>query len=527
MAGDSLSTGRPSLQRRLAAFLAERHPFAVEPVISLLAGTLRVRGGSPEQTSRSLERLRLRATKRIREELVLQAPPNTPETTPGVAAGTRLRQAVESVVDEIDGFLRREAIAASLTAHERRELLHGMILTRATDNRLKAFFLGGEVRYGKAGFQGKGFRSLGQEAIYAVPLRLRRGESFRGDDGDWKGDVVAPLIRDVGVALAMHPEAETVRMVLNAQMGKAGPPTQGKDLHIGDLSRGILPATAPLSIPAMTAAGMAMGFARRGEDRVAVCFIGEGGSSLGEWHEAVNLSAASRLPIVFCVQNNQTALSTPVRDQSAVRVFADKAAGYGIPGLTLDGTDPEAIAAAFAWAAERARAGAGPTLIELVSMRMCGHAHHDDMLYLGRESQPSWDYPRPTEQGYVDRDAWDFWSGRDPIPRYAARLREEGLIGSGELERLIRQAEELVAQQAREVIDAPWPDPSGAGAGVLADEGTVPPLRPRGSDLPGSGDARCGRRPACGRPRLRLRPGRGWHLWQRLLAAAPPAPRLC
>jgi pyruvate/2-oxoglutarate/acetoin dehydrogenase E1 component len=153
-----------------------------------------------------------------------------------------------------------------------------------------------------------------------------------------------------------------------------------------------------------------------------------------------------------------------------VRVFADKAAGYGIPGLTLDGTDPEAIAAAFAWAAERARAGSGPTLIELVSMRMCGHAHHDDMLYLGREPQPSWDYPRPAEQGYVDRGAWEFWSGRDPIPAYAARLREAGLIGSGDLEQFIRQADGLVAQQARQVIDAPWPDPSGAGAGVLAGE---------------------------------------------------------
>ena len=74
---------------------------------------------------------------------------------------------------------------------------------------------------------------------------------------------------------------------------------------------------------------------------------GEGGSSLGEWHEAINLCAARRLPAIFCVQNNQTALSTPVPEQSSVRVFADKAAGYGIPGITLDGTDPEAIAAAF------------------------------------------------------------------------------------------------------------------------------------------------------------------------------------
>ena len=143
-------------------------------------------------------------------------------------------------------------------------------------------------------------------------------------------------------------------------MGKAGPPMYGKDLHMGDFEYGILPAAAPLSIGSLTISGMAMAFWREGSGRVALSFIGEGGSSLGEWHEAINLCAARKLPAVFCVQNNQTALSTPVRDQSAVRVFADKAAGYGIPGITIDGTDPDEIAAAFAWAVERARGGDGP-----------------------------------------------------------------------------------------------------------------------------------------------------------------------
>src|SRR4030095_11468886 len=119
----------------------------------------------------------------------------------------------------------------------------------------------------------------------------------------------------------------------------------------------------PLACGALTVAGFAMAFGRERSGRVALSFIGEGGSSLGEWHEAINLCAARRLPAIFCVQNNQTALSTPVRDQSAVRVFADKAAGYGIPGITIDGTDPDEIAAAFAWAAERARAGEGPALV--------------------------------------------------------------------------------------------------------------------------------------------------------------------
>jgi 2-oxoisovalerate dehydrogenase E1 component len=374
-------------------------------------------------------------------------------------------------------------------------MLRGMILTRATDNRLKAFFTGGEVRFGETSFQGKGFRSLGQEAIYAGAIRLKRGPDFRAPDGTWRGDVVAPLIRDLGAALAMRPEPETIRMVLNAQMGKAGPPMEGKDFHIGDLSWGILPASAPLSISTMTIAGMAMAFSMRGGDpRVAVSFIGEGGTSLGEWHEAINLCAARRLPAIFCVQNNQTALSTPVSEQSAVRVFADKAAGYGVPGITVDGTDPEAIAAAFTWAADRARAGWGPTLLELVAMRMCGHAHHDDMLYVGRDPQPSWDYPQLTPQGYADPEAWAFWSDRDPIRTYAARLQADGIVTADEVEQWKVDAEELVEREAGAVIEAPWPQPARAREGVYTLElGTAeprtltvedaPPFDPKGQTL--------------------------------------------
>lgn len=241
---------------------------------------------------------------------------------------------------------------------------------------------------------------------------------------------------------------------------------------MGDLQRGILPTAAPLSISALTSAGLAFAFAREprseGGPRVAVTFIGEGGTSLGEWHEAINACAARRLPAIFCVEDNGTALSTPVREQSAVRVFADKAAGYGVPGITLDGTDPEAIAAAFAWAAERARAGLGPALIELVCLRMCGHAHHDDMLYLGRDPHPSWTYPELRDGGYADPDAYRRWAEKDPIRTYARHLEEEGVVAPGDLERWQEEVEELVEREARAVIDAPWPDPAQAGAGVYA-----------------------------------------------------------
>jgi 2-oxoisovalerate dehydrogenase E1 component len=456
------------LASRFGAFVAERYPFALGDAVEAFEA---VTGGREPLGEAAIDGVRSplhhELTRRFRARPV---PSGFPEATPGTSVRTRLDQAATEWLDACDGFLRRAAIEASLTPDERREILSGMLLTRATDNRLKAFFASGEVRYRNTPFQGKGFRSLGQEAIYAAALRLRRGDAYQGADGTWTGDVIGPVIRDLGVALAMRPEPATVRMVLNAQMGKAGAPFGGKDLHIGGFEWGIVPPAAPLTTAALTLAGMAMAFWRDGSGRVAVSFIGEGGSSLGEWHEAINLCAARRLPAVFCVENNQTALSTRVSDQTAARVFADKAIGYGIPGITIDGTDPVAIAAAFGWAVERARSGLGPALIEVVAMRMCGHAHHDDMLYLGRDPVLSWDYPPVADHGYVDREQYTFWAARDPISTYAARLEHDGIIATGDLEQLKRDAAAVVEREARAVIEAPWPDPSQAGRDVFAND---------------------------------------------------------
>jgi 2-oxoisovalerate dehydrogenase E1 component len=461
------------LASRFGAFVAERTPFALDLALDALAAALGAdrRSTSIEDphTAAGIDALRPAVAREIRRRAA-PPPPDLGDPSPGVSAGDRLGQALDALVEECDGFLAREAIARSLSADERREILRGMALTRAVDNRLKSFFTGSQVRYEGAPFQGKGFRSLGQEAIYAAGIRLRRGQAWRGDDGAWRGDVVAPVIRDLGVALAMRPSPATVRMTLSAQMAKAGPPMEGKDLHIGDFQWGILPATAPLSIGAMSIAGLALAFQREGSGRVALSFIGEGGSSLGEWHEAINLCAARRLPAVFCIENNQTALSTPVPEQSAVRTFADKAIGYGAPGVTIDGVDPDAVAAAFAWAVERARAGLGPSLIELVCMRMCGHAHHDDMLYLGRDPQPGWSYPKPTGEGYVNAELYAWWAARDPIALYAARLEAEGVIAPGDFVAIKAEVETIVEQEAQAVIEAAWPEPQSAAIGVHAGE---------------------------------------------------------
>lgn len=472
----SLASGNQpyGLIGRFLTFVAERHPFALHLAREAFEVAISKPSVSNFRNQGGLDAVRFSLRKELLKRTRGLDLPERFETSPGVPASQRLELARQLLIDDCDGFLHREIVVASLTADERREILGGMLLTRAADNRLKAFFLGGEVRHGNRSFQGKGFRSLGQEAVYAACLRLRRGEQYRGADGRWRGDVVAPLIRDAGAALAMHPEAEGVRRILNAQMGKAGPPMDGRDLHIGDFERGILPATAPLSISALTISGIAFAMALEGEGRVAVTFIGEGGTSLGEWHEAINVCAARRLPAIFCIENNQTALGTPVSEQSAVRAFADKAVGYGMPGVTVDGTDPEAIAGAFTWAADRAREGLGPTLIELVCLRMCGHAHHDDMLYLGRETPPSWDYAPLDPNGYADRDAYRFWSQRDPIKLYAERLVSQGVIAADALEAWQTEAEQMVEGEARKVIEAPWPDPASVGRRLY---GTGEPVR--------------------------------------------------
>src|SRR6267378_2739208 len=472
------------LASRFGAFVTEQHPFALADALDAFEAAT---GGRDVRDEAAIEALRPALHRELTRRLQTRPiPEGLPDTTPRTSASARMELAYGELLDACDGFLRRAAIEASLTREERLEILRGMVLTRATDNRLKALFLGGDVRCGATTIQGKGFRSLGQEAIYGAAMRLRRGPKYRGDGSakastdagpnglagrsSWHGDVIGPMIRDLGITLAMRPEPATVRMVMNSQIAKAGPPTDGKDFGYGDLEWGILLPASPLTIATLTLAGMAMAFWREGSGRVAVSFIGEGGSSLGEWHEAINLCAARRLPAIFCLENNQTALSTPIAEQSAVRVFADKAIGYGIPGVTVDGTDPDQIFAAFTWAAERARAGEGPTLIETVSMRMCGHAHHDDMLYLGKDPQASWDYAALTEQGYANRESYEYWAARDHILLYTSRLEAAGIIEPGDVERFKREAEAAVEEQARAVVDAPWPDGAQAGVGVFANE---------------------------------------------------------
>src|SRR5213593_742831 len=212
------------LASRFGAFVAERHPFALADALDAFEAAA---GGREPRDEAAIEALRAAVVRELTKRLAARPiPDGLPETSPRTSAAARLQQAHATLVDECDGFLRRAAIASSLTREERIEILRGMILTRATDNRLKAFFLRGEVRFGATAFQGKGFRSLGQEAIYGAGMRLRRGEKYHDRSAKagaerWQGDVIGPMIRDLGATFAMRSDGATVRMILNSQMSKS------------------------------------------------------------------------------------------------------------------------------------------------------------------------------------------------------------------------------------------------------------------------------------------------------------------
>src|SRR6185295_12732716 len=232
----------------------------------------------------------------------------------------------------------------------------------------------------------------------------------------------------------------------------------GRDLHVGALWKGVLPPTAPLIIGTQTLVGLAYAAKLRKEDRVFVSLLGEGGSSLGEWHEAINFAAVQRLSMVFVIENNHWALGTHWTEQTAAPRFALKGAGYGMPAATIFGNDPDEVAAAGVWAAERARSGKGPALLELVSYRRSGHAHHDDDRFHGAGSI----------KGYEGSDEAALWEAADPIALYEARLKEEGLLDAKKLAEVRIPVAKRVAEASKAAASAPWPDPAGLEERVFA-----------------------------------------------------------
>jgi TPP-dependent pyruvate/acetoin dehydrogenase alpha subunit len=324
---------------------------------------------------------------------------------------------------------------ARLSSSDRESLLRHMLLMRLSEERTLKLYKQGKI-------PGSFYDGRGQEAISVGAAFALAPE-----------DRACILHRDLG---AHFVRGLTPDRYMANYMGRSGGPTGGKDgnMHFGDRRLGCVGMVSMLPDMALVAAGMALAFKLRGEPRVAMTFFGEGSTANGVWHEAMNLAGVQELPVVFVLENNGFAYSTPNELEFAVDPV-ERAPGYGFGGVSVDGNDVEAVHAAAAEAVDRARAGGGPALIECRTMRMHGHGAHDDM-------------------SYVPEGLLEDWQRRDPIDRYAERLISDHGLAPERIDELRGEVAAEVERCARRALDSPLPDPAEATRGVFAER--VEPL---------------------------------------------------
>jgi TPP-dependent pyruvate/acetoin dehydrogenase alpha subunit len=312
-----------------------------------------------------------------------------------------------------------------LTDDDRRGLLRDMLLMRVVEERGLGLYKQGKV-------PGSFYDGRGQEAI-----SVGATWALAADD-----PVCSPLIRDLGAHLV---KGTDLTEIFRHYMGRENEVSRGREgnVHFGDRRRSVVGMVSMLPDMMVVAVGLAMAFQMRGEARCALTFFGDGATSRGDWHEAMNWAGLDRLPVVFVLENNQMAYSTPTDRQYAVNPV-ERAAGYGIEAVTIDGNDVEAVFAATHDARARALAGEGPTLIEAQTMRMHGHGAHDDARYVPQELVAD-------------------WAGRDPVDRYLARLDAAGIDTAA----VRAEVDATVEQAIAEALTAPMPDPASATEGVF------------------------------------------------------------
>ncbi|MBB4665033.1 thiamine pyrophosphate-dependent dehydrogenase E1 component subunit alpha [Conexibacter arvalis] len=320
-------------------------------------------------------------------------------------------------------------VPGHLTRADRTELLRAMLSMRLIEERAMSLYRQGRV-------PGSFYDGFGQEAVSAGAAFAMAAE-----------DRLCILHRDLAAHVVRGVEPARI---LAQYMGRATGVTRGRDgnVHFGDKDRGCVGMVSMLPDMMLVATGMAMAFKLRGEARAALTFFGDGSTSRGDFHEALNWAAVQRLPVIFVLENNQYAYSTPTALQYAVPPI-ERAGAYGMPGETVDGNDVEAMFEAVRVARERAVAGGGPTLIEAQTMRMHGHAAHDDMRYV------------PAEQLAA-------WRERDPIDLQERRLK--ALEEPVDVAALRAEVQAEVDAATETALAAPMPDPATARDGVFAEE---------------------------------------------------------
>jgi 2-oxoisovalerate dehydrogenase E1 component alpha subunit len=258
--------------------------------------------------------------------------------------------------------------------------------------------------------------------------------------------------RDIGVALTI---GMTPTDLLKAHLGRADSiESGGRNMpsHFSHPALRIVSGSAPVATHFPHAVGAALAAKLRGLDEVAMAFIGDGGTSVGDVHESMNFAGIHRLPVIFVCENNQYAISVKWAKQSAVANVSVRAQGYGFPGVTVDGNDVLAVHAASREAVDRARRGEGPTFIEAMTYRLVPHTSDDD------------------DRRYRSREEVAEWEKKDPIPRFAAWLEEHGVADRAAIEAIQARVAVEIDEATAAAEAAPAPDPASALFHVYADE---------------------------------------------------------
>jgi TPP-dependent pyruvate/acetoin dehydrogenase alpha subunit len=310
-------------------------------------------------------------------------PPEYVDFSPDREVMGRYRETIEADIE------RRNTIDG-LTVERRLALYAGLLRFRLHDITLK--------RWVRQGIITKAWLGTGEEAVTVGPVHAI-------DRSGATGDVVAPMIRNAG---ACHEMGMPVADMLRGYLATADSPNRGRDLHIGGREYGLIAPISMVGTLAPVIAGLGLAFRLQASKRVALTWVGDGATKTGEVHEAFNLAAAQRLPVVYIIQNNQVALGTPLAEHHAADGFAGWAGIYGVTGAQFDGNNVLDAYAATRWAVERCRAGAGPVFLTAETFRMGGHATHDE--------QEARDLFGP--------ETFAYWGRRDPIGCYEAWLIE-------------------------------------------------------------------------------------------------------
>ncbi|MBZ5515498.1 MAG: thiamine pyrophosphate-dependent dehydrogenase E1 component subunit alpha [Acidobacteriia bacterium] len=317
-----------------------------------------------------------------------------------------------------------------LTRQQHHDLYYYLRLNRRVDEQLVSLFRQGKVVGGV-------YSGLGQEAISV-------GTAYALEPQD----VISPVIRNVG---AMIIRGFRPRDLFLQYMGRRDGPTGGRDAntHFGDLARGVVAPISMLGETVPVAAGIALAAKIKKEKRVAVAYVGDGATSTGPFHEGVNFAAVLKLPLLIVGENNGWAYSTPIEKQMAVRSMAERAKAYGIRAVTVDGNDVLAIYTATLAATARLRRGGGPEMVECLTMRMKGHAEHDDARY-------------------VPPKVFEKWRKRDPIALFEKYLAAKKLMTADEKAAIEERIEREIREGVAFAESSPFPAPEEAARPVWA-----------------------------------------------------------